>query len=170
MSSVEYINSIVLSSTTANITFSNIPQYYQDLIIIANCQINDSGQIAFTFNSNSSSYSSTVLYANGSSVGSTRYSNNSKIEWGATGGNSYQSGIYTPYEINILGYSNTSIFKTALISMYTANSAFGGVGEISSSIGMWRQTEAINSITLTAVTSTSRVFNIGTTFSLWGLR
>lgn len=165
----EPIASVTVGSSVASVTFSDISGSFTDLIIVGAVQISNSGHATLQVNSDTgSNYSSTILYGDGSSVGSSRTSSSTSINVGAAGGASYQSNIFTPYVWQIMSYANTSVFKTVLVTMAQGHGAFSNLGEVSRSVGLWRSTSAITSVTLNAVTS--RTFNAGTTFSLFGVK
>ena len=163
-----------IASTTAaggesTVTFDNIPGTYTDIRIAAAIKISNSGGVTLRVNSDTgNNYSSTILYGTGSSVGSARTSSTSSIDIGTAGGTSYQTDIFTPYTWDLMSYANASVFKTVLVTMAQGHGAFGGAGEISRSVGLWRSTSAITSVTFTAVTS--RTFSAGSTFSLYGVK
>jgi len=176
MSSIEYISSAAATSSVESITFDQIPDRYEDLILTMSVKINNSGHIPIRFNNDSgSNYSSTVLYGDGATVGSSRYTSAAWLFVGARGGISYQSNIYTPKICNILSYSNPNIYKSSLISVSQGNGAYQSQGEITESVALWRNTDIINSITLLANTGTSppgtvRYIDPGSTFTLWGVK
>jgi len=60
-----------------------------------------------------------------------------------------------------MNYSNMTTYKTSLIRYSQIGSWFGELATL------WRSTAAINTITLTTGTST---FNIGSTFTLYGIK
>lgn len=168
MSAIEYINSVVLTSTQDPISFTSIPQTYNDLIFVANYtdSANQLGQM--TFNSDSgTNYSSTLMYGNGTATASSRRSTYSAINisgdgyvisgWGSPG------TVANIMEVHILSYSNTSIFKTVIC---TDGGASGGA--VSVTTGLWRSTAAINTITLT--NASTGVWASGSIFTLWGIK
>lgn len=162
MSSTEYINSVVLTASAANVTFSNIPQNYQDLKIIYSGTVNaNSYNPAIRFNSDSTStYSTTRLIGNGSSASSDRTSNLTFII-GSAGTITNQAGFV---EIDILSYGSTNIFKTVLIS-----NSHPGVA-ISCNVGLWRSTSAITSISLNADVLGSAGITTGSNATLLGVK
>jgi len=156
MSSIEYINSVVLTTSAAAVTFSGIPDYYEDLMLEVSYTPSGTALPQIQFNQDTgSNYSDTDLTGNGSSASSGRDSNQTK----SYVGNSY-NGI-TSININIMSYSNNSIYKTMLSSY----SAPGGV--VDSRVNLWRSTSIINEIKFYL---SANSFNSGSTFTLWGVR
>lgn len=166
MSSIEYINSIILTSTATSVTFSNIPQNYQDLVVVISARstnTNNADAIQGTINSDSSAnYSGTRLWGNGSTTGSVRSSNGSAIEWGRLQTTGASNTTFSLANIQILSYSNTNIFKTVL-----TNSA-SNTDVIDSSVQLWRNTASINTLLFNVASANS--FVIGSTFTLWGVK
>jgi hypothetical protein len=110
------------------------------------------------FNNDSTSglYSTTVLYGSGSAAASTRQSNQNSI-WldnTDTGSN------WCTTKIDIMNYANTATNKTALIRGNAASS------QVDAHVGLWRNTNAITSITLFPSSGT---YSTGSTFSLYGI-
>ena len=109
----------VLSTSAASVTFTSIPQNYQDLLVIINA-----GQTGGTVNQGvfrvgngtldtGTNYSYTVLGGNGSSAVSSRGTSltNGYTDYFAAPG---ISGDYQAAELHIFNYANTSTYKTIL--------------------------------------------------------
>lgn len=155
MSSIEYINSITLTAPAANVTFNNIPQHYQDLILTANIKGTTNSYPQIIFNSDSS-LSRTWITADGTSVSSSRISDNyivGEVFWNTT---DFAFISIT----NIFSYSNTSTFKTLLTE--SGNSSV----RVDVAVNAWRSTSAINSLQYIG----SPTMASGSTVSLWGVR
>lgn len=150
------LQSIELASTSTSVVFSNIPQTYEDLVIIFNGAITSGfDAINMQFNYDTTSlYSRTFLAGNGSSATSSRDSNVSSMQIGIMG-TEQSSSIW-----NVMNYSNTTTNKTVISR---GNSS---ANSVRMAAGMWRSTSAVNSITLTAASST---FITGSTFDLYGI-
>jgi hypothetical protein len=65
-----------------------------------------------------------------------------------------------------MNYSNTSTYKSFLNRIANNNSSFPGV---TTSVGLWRSTDAINTLTIAPDTSDGRYFISGSTFTLYGI-
>ena len=153
-----------LTSATATVTLSNIPQNYTDLVLVCSLQGSRSifgGDFQTRYNGDSSTnYSYTLVTGNGSAVSSNRYSNQSEINnAGSIGGNG--SGEFSVNIINIMNYSNTTVFKTSI-----ASNAHTSV-QVQRFVGLWRSTAAITSISFTG---NGYNFNSGSTFTLYGIK
>jgi hypothetical protein len=113
--------------------------------------------VTLTFNGDTSNnYSSTYLFANGTSVGSTRFATFPKI---------YLDQLNTgtsivQYNVNIMNYANSTTYKTVL-SKYS--SAVKGIDAV---VALWRSTSAITSLT---ITGDGVNFTTGSTFNLYGI-
>lgn len=166
MSSIEYINSVVLTASAANVTFSSIPQHYQDLIIFASCRSSNSSTFQASLvqinSDTSTNYSTTLLYDSGSSVLSTRTTNADVFTYLDIAANNATSDIFGILELNFMSYSNTNIYKTMLASTSAGNA------QARSSVHLWRSNSAINSINL--YPSASGLWVSGSNFTLWGVR
>ena len=152
------IATTTLGSAVASYTFSSIPSTYTDLVLIVSVFSSGGGNTYLRFNSDSSSiYSRTQLSGNGSSAASGRVSNTNA---------GYIDAVpnQTPSEViivNLQNYSNGQVYKTFLAR---ANNAANGV---QASVGLWRQTDAINSI---LIATDSGTMTAGTQLTLYGIQ
>jgi hypothetical protein len=146
-----------LGSSASSITFSSIPSAYTDLVLIMNGVLNNTNTyyvMYYNGDSTLTNYSSTGVYGNGTSALSER---NGYIKLGYSG----SATVPVTSIINIQNYSNTSTYKTNLMRFANTNdNTYAGVG-------LWRNTAAINSITIYSYYGGS--FNTGATFSLYGI-
>lgn len=158
----DQIASYTVSTAVDTVTFSALPQTFTDLIVISNFSL--SGESLYVrFNSDTgSNYSATRIIGNGSSASSSRGSNQTAIvAWGAVSTN--QASGRTTSVGQVLSYANTNVYKTAL-------SEFSHAGqEVNRTVGLWRSTAAITSLSLTS-TNASWKFSAGDTFSLFGVK
>jgi hypothetical protein len=170
--SYESIASVTVSSAVSSITFSSIPSTYTHLQIrwIAR----DSGTadefraIKLQFNSDTgANYSQHILFANGSSAtGYSAVSANSAGTDGVAGimpdaqktASAFAAGVW-----DILDYANTSKYKTTRLLV---GCDLNGSGRMSLSSGLWMNTNAITSIT---ITDNNNNFVTGTQFALYGI-
>lgn len=148
-----------LGSSATSVTFSSIPSTYTDLVLVYSAQNNASSANVTTMRFNGdtgTNYSDTYMYGNGTSAATGRDTNQSVMSAGdipGTTGSTWSANI-----INVMNYSNTTTNKTAIMRHNTN-------GVTVASVGLWRSTSAINSITLIANT-----FSAGSTFSLFGIK
>jgi hypothetical protein len=152
------------SGGAAGIEFTNIPQTYTDLLIkISSRGTNAGTAVAYqiSFNSNTSNFSSRILGGNGSSVSS--YSDQPRrigltSAAGATASTFGNGEIYIP---NYAGSNNKSYSADAV----SENNATAAEAHIFA--GLWSNTAAITSVTLTpqfdnfAQYSTATLYGIG---------
>jgi len=157
-STYEPIATQTLGTAAASVTFSSIPSTYTDLIIVVGSVATSGGNnCRYYYNSDNSSglYSRTTLSGNGSTASSSR----------GTGSNYNFAAYATTTQginiINIFNYANTNVFKTSIIR--------GGVADDSTltRVNLWRNTNAITSITVDTDGST---WVAGSTFTLYGIK
>jgi hypothetical protein len=158
-------------TSSGSITFSNIPQIYQDLWIMVVGTQSGINRINLSFNGdngNTNLYSTTVLSASAGGYASYGYTNSNYIFGGGlnNGWDSYQTASA---EINILNYTTSSYYKN-LISRFAGDKSSLNVsnGATEASIGTWRSKSPITSVTITA--GGANIWNAGTTFELYGIR
>jgi hypothetical protein len=148
-----------VTSAVSSVTFTSISQAYTDLVLVARA----TGQIGMTLNYNgdttSGLYSDTGVWGNGTTAGSSRDSNGNKIYIDYSG--SATSGNTITNIVSIMNYSNTTTNKTCLARNNNAER------EVSAIAGLWRNTNAISSITVSADGTNN--FAIGSTFTLYGI-
>jgi len=168
-STYEKVATNTLGSSSTTVTFSSISGSYTDLVCIANVQVNLGGGPVITFNSDTgSNYSITRLYGDGTSVASNRSSSATNLDLGTGGQASITANQYSPYIFHFMNYSNATTYKTSLLRLSSAGGGFSGAGEIDQCVGLWRNTNAITTITLTC--SNSRNFQTGSSFTLYGIK
>lgn len=146
-----------LGSNTNSVTFNSISQSYTDLILIYSGANTSNADFRMQVGNGSvdtgSNYSRTYMFGYSGGVLTGRETNGTY--WTAS---SY--AIRTNAIIQIMGYSNTTTYKTALVRndvstdiTYTASN-------------LWRSTAAINTITITQPTHN---FVAGSVFTLYGI-
>ena len=152
----EPISTNTLSSAASSVTFSSISGSYTDLIIIQNSQSSAGGYTQITFNSDTgSNYSNTQVSSGASVPGTDRSSNFTYIQSG------YSSGSVRITHIHqIMNYSNSTTYKTTIMRWNDTSDSVGA------SVGLWRNTAAITSITLTQAGGN---YSTGSTFTLYGI-
>jgi len=156
----EPIATNTLGSATSSVTFSSISGSYTDLIVIVNaiCASGSTDLINLQYNGDTSSglYSSTRVVGNGSTATSDRQTGGNFIYAGLINSTVRNSDIY-----QIQNYSNATTFKTCIARANVADNQTRAV------VGLWRNTSAITSITLSHASSIN--FNTGSTFTLYGI-
>ena len=147
------------TSATSSYTFSSIPSTYTDLVMVCNLKATSSNSsLVARFNGDGgSNYSVTQLYGNGSSAISQRLSSQTEVYLSYSG---FPTATFAPTIVNFQNYSNTTTNKT-----FVSRSGYAAA-YVDASVGLWRSTAAISSITLYAGNS----FDTGCTFSLYGIK
>ena len=159
------IATITTSGSATNATFSSISGSYTDLIVVFSGTSNSSSySFMVRFNGDTgSNYSFTDIEGNGTSAASYRLANTDKIYFSynnVTIGSSTSSQI-----VNVMNYANTTTYKTAIGRVGTAVNSTGYAG-VTAGVGLWRNTAAITSISLTV--PVGNITN-GSTFTLYGI-
>ena len=113
------IASVTGTGSSPILAFLNIPQTYQDLMLVMSGRATDSAStdlLVLQVNANGLSTSSgTFLLGNGSSATSGRSGDYYGAEIGVMPGNSTTAGIYGSAVVHLLNYTNSTTFKTALV-------------------------------------------------------
>lgn len=150
------IDQTTLSSSAASVTFSSIPQIYEDLIIevCGTCTV-DAQNVYIRLNGDTgNNYSYTRITGNGTTAASLRDSN---IPYGVTCdiGSTINSS-----QIQIMSYSSASVNKTILENGGIASS------RVTAYVNLWRSTAAVTTVLLYP---SSGSFASGTTVRLFGV-
>lgn len=160
------LDKVTVGTATSSITFSSIPSTYTDLVVVAS--ILPSSTSFYTpslqFNSDTgSNYSSTWMYGQGSTAVSSRNTSQTQMaidNYSATPAVGYPMSVL----FNVFNYANTSVYKTVIAR---GNDIFASAGETSATVGLWRSTAAITSVT---VKGNGANFAAGSTFSLYAIK
>ena len=160
-STYDKIAATTLGSAASSYTFSSIAGTYTDLVLVMTTKLTTGADgINMQFNGDTgTNYSFTYLSGNGTSASSGRFANTSNIKVAFNGYPTTADGHNSIVQVN--NYSNATTFKTAITRDNNANNGTGAI------VGTWRNTNAITSIVLTAVSST---FTAGSTFTLYGIK
>ena len=150
------IATTTLGSSQTSVTLSSIPSTYTDLVLVSSI-LSSNDAIRIYFNGDTTStYSYTYVTGDGTSATSGR-STTAKIVYGIG-----QNTTTAPFTViaNIQNYANTTTYKTAVIR--GSSSSYWSMA----SVGLWRSTSAINSITV--IIDANNLLS-GSTFTLWGI-
>jgi hypothetical protein len=154
-----------IPTATSSYTFSTIPATYTDLILVANFTVaTSSANLVMTVNGDTTSglYSKTQMEGTGSAAVSGRTANANSIGLDSNiGDDATNPSIHI---LQLMNYANTSVFKTVLHRQSGFWSANPGTG---ARVGLWRNTNAINSVTLN---NGGVNFTVGSTFTLYGIK
>jgi hypothetical protein len=159
----EPIATTTLGTAAASVTFSSISATYTDLVLIANmAQTSGTDDFSIRFNGDTgNNYSRTVLHGSGSAAGSNRNSSAAQISISYYGYPPSAASTFGAEIIHILNYSNTTTYKTVLAR---ANSASTGTD---ATVGLWRNTAAINEVIIRMNAGTIAT---GSTITLFGIK
>jgi len=149
----------VLASTTASVTFNSFSGY-TDLVIITNAG-NTSGSIQdlqMRINGDTGgNYSQTTIIGDGASATSNRTSNGVLVGAGFPTSTNQTSVSITQFQ----NYSNSTTYKAFLTRGNHASTY------VFASVGTWRSTNAITSISLFPASGS---FTVGSTLTLYGIK
>ena len=145
----------VSGSSTTSISFSSISSTYTDLVLILNVKASSADQANYMrFNGDSgTNYSRTILGGSGSSAFSGRNTTSTQIDV------LYFGTQFTNAIVNINNYSNANIFKQVI--------SRGNGLEVAAIAGQWRNTNAINQV---SVTISGGNYVAGSIFTLYGIK
>lgn len=158
----EPIATTTTSSSSGAITFSSISQSYTDLILVMSVKTTTTPTSFGTgvrFNSDTgTNYSRTYAYGYGTGTGTGRETNATRVFYSSS-----NTGQFNVIQLNIMNYSNSSVYK----SVIARNDDIADVTSMQASL--WRNTNAITSITITPYDDNSTGFATGCTFTLYGI-
>lgn len=169
---VPIARSVVTGTTTSDVTFNNIPQTYQDLMIVVSGRRTDNelqtNLLVTPYYSgiSASPQSTTVLSADGVSVTTFRYSNQDAQFSGAVPGAYSQVDAFGSCVAHILNYANTSNFK---VTLFRSVSETTNSGSTRFSVGLTRGLSGLTVINLSTFNG-SLYFVPGTTATVYGVR
>ena len=153
------------SAGAATVTFSNIPQTFTDLKIVSSARstaTSGSSYMQVSFNSSTTSFTLKALYGSGSSASS--YSEADVARWvGSVNPTDYTASTFANMDLYISNYASAN-YKS--YSADTADENNGSSAEMLLIGGLWSNTAAITSITLSAASGS---FTQYSTFSLYGI-
>ena len=159
------INSNVLTTTAASVTFSAIPATYTDLVIRLSARCDAAiVNLKITFNGdNATNYSQTYVYGDGSSAASGNQSNTDNINPFGLNASTYTSNTFSNAEIYVPSYLVSQNKPVGFFGV-TENNATSAY--LMASAGLWRNTAAITSI---SIAPNANNFVSGSSFYLYGI-
>ncbi len=151
------IASATFGGSSAETTFSSIPQTYTDLVLVVNAGAS-AGDMYIQFSGDTgNNYSHTWVEGRASGAVSSRFTNRSAFNLmyeGFTTGSINVVGIF-----NVMDYANTTTYKTAIWREGSVATSVEGHA------GLWRSTGAVTSLRLSAGGN----FVAGSTAKLYGI-
>jgi hypothetical protein len=153
---------------TEDLAINNIPQIYQDLMLVVNAtvvSIVGNPSMAFQLNTNNSGYSNTMLNGNGTTLSSSRSSGSSAITPNLE--TERQNATYpTSLVIHFLNYKNSIHNKTALTRGGIDRNGSGNTAITASTL---LSTSPITTIRISSFWA-GTYWTVGSTFTLYGIR
>jgi len=154
---------IELNASAASVTFSNIPQSgYTDLKVVWSGRLSDASTATYcklTFNGSAANFTAKRLAGSGSAATS-----GNLPQWSGTApGTNATSNTFSNVEFYIPNYTSSN-YKSYSLDTVTENNATEAYAELGA--GLWSDTAAITSITLTGNAGSFLQYS---TFSLYGL-
>lgn len=160
----EPIATVTLGSDSQPITFSSIPSTYTDLrlVLVVRKNATTATNVNLRFNGDTATnYSGTALYGDGTSVTSNRQSSiNMMPIWSFAVTATGDIALITSDIFSYAGSTNKTVLSTGSLDK-------NGSGSVDRTVGLWRNTAAVTSITL--LDTSSRTFGAGTTATLYGI-
>ena len=165
VSAYEVIRTETVGTAVASVTFSSIASTYTDLVLVCYARTTraaTSDNIIVRFNSDSTAiYSATALFAD-TGVGSARSSGDTSCFWAYIPAASQNGNTYGASIMNIMNYSNTTTYKTAISRSNNTNA------QIETTANLYRSTSAISTLTISSGTANN--IAAGSTFTLYGIK
>ena len=162
--SLTHIETIELGSSQSSITFSSIPQDYDDLVVLIHARTDRAGEesevINLEFNGTYTNLSSLELFGTGSGVGSNARTSRAGFATGAGA----TANTFSSSQTYISNYTAATAksFSADTVTENNATTAFQAI-----IANLWNDTSAVTSIRLFGFSGGS--FVSGTTASLYGI-
>lgn len=154
-----------LTTSTATVTFSAIPQDYEHLQIRWFARGSSLAGLYWTFNSDTgANYTRHRISSDGTSTGSSGLASQNQIYTVASWGIPNSASVFATGVYDILDYKNTIKYKTMRGLAAQDSNGSGGVELVS---GLWMNTAAITAISITPNTGTFQQY---TSFALYGIK
>jgi hypothetical protein len=154
-----------LTTSTATVTFSAIPQDYEHLQIRWFARGSSLAGLYWTFNSDTdANYARHRLSADGSTVGAAGLTSQNQIYTVASWGIPNTASIFATGTYDILDYKDTTKYTTMRGLAGQDSNGSGGVELVS---GLWMNTAAVTAISITPNTGTFQQY---TSFALYGIK
>lgn len=155
------------SGGASSVTFSNIPQTYTDIKVVASVRSSKADTYdygLFTFNGTSTNYSTKILYGSGSGAGSLNWGTSTAISTAMINDANNTASTFSSLDIYIPNYTSNNA-KSVSIDNVQENNATTSYASLSA--GLWSTTNApITSITFTCEGGNWVEFS---TFYLYGI-
>lgn len=155
------LSQITLGATTSDVTFSNIPQGYGDLVLVCSLRMSVGKTLGITINDDTgSNYTQVWMRGSGSAASS---SSNTFTQYRFMGENvNVSTSDFDNSITSFLDYSATDKHKTMLTRNNQPSASVEAIA------GRWANTNAITKLSFAPVGGGSNFF-VGCTFSLYGV-
>ena len=165
------IESNILSTSTASITFSSIPATYKDLVLRYTARHNNAfsiSQLGITFNGDTAAnYSETAAYGSSTAAASGRQTSVNDINFNYVDADSATANTFSSNELYIPNYTVSANKPMSWTGITENNATTNNSAIILMNASLWRNSAAISSITLTA--AAGRNFLTNSSFYLYGI-
>jgi len=165
---IKIASSTVGAGGVASVTFSSIPATYTDLILKFSSRVTFSGyyeNIGIQFNSSGgTAYTDKLVYGNGSSAASAGNTSAARFLFQYGVAATSTANTFGNTEIYIPNYRTSNYKSVSIDSVTENNNTSNSIAALS--CALWSDTSAINSITLTPLTSNFVQYS---TFTLYGV-
>jgi hypothetical protein len=154
------IATTTLTSAVSSYSFSSITNVYTDLELVVAGTDSAFGALALQVNGDAGNhYSWTIMYGNGSAVGSTNGGTNaSQLNLGLSDTTQFVSTF------KFFSYANTTTYKTILGRGNTASN------QVRAGAGIWRGSTGSATQAITSITVLATSLQIGTSLTLYGIK
>ena len=157
-----------LASSTAAITFNNIPQNYTDLVIKISGRTTEAANfttLVLTFNGSASGYSRRMIQGYNSGVASSSGSSETSLNLGYINGSNSTASTFGNMEVYIPNYTSANNKSVSIDAAQERNDATQAVLWLNA--GLWANVSAISGITLTPAGGSLAQYSTAT---LYGIR
>ena len=160
------IESQVLGSTTASVTFSAIPATYTDLVL--KCSARSTGTsytMRLKINGTAGSYSATLLQGSGSAASSAQGTEQAaSYQYGGVNLSTYTANTYASCEIYIPSYL---VSQNKPFSSFAVNETNATAVDMFAHASLWSNTAAITTLELSLTGGNS--YTATSSFNLYGI-
>ena len=155
------------ASGASTIDFTNIPQTFTDLVVKFSFRTSGTGNYSnnrFSFNGSTSSFTSKLLYGDGSSGASANNAVTTAIDYSAYSvANDATTSVFSNGEAYIPNYTSSNN-KSISIDAVSETNATGAIQALTA--GLWSNTSAITSIKITPSTGNFVQYSTATLYGI----
>lgn len=165
---LEPIGFLTSNGGSSTFLFTNIPQHYADLKIIVNARSTHPSYTTYSLYLNSTGFNgwSYTLFKATNTTSSTQRSLQSTPSYGLIADCAWTStaaGVFCASEIDVINYSSTTNFKSAILRSALEE---GTTGVTELNIGTWANNSAVTSLEI----ATNGNYVSGSTVALYGIK